>query len=1184
METDRRSVSGEPRRGFALVMTISILVLLSLVVVGMLTLSTLTVRSGQQELARLEAQANARLALMIALGELQKELGPDRRVSAPAGVLDENPDTPAIEGVRQPYWTAVWDTRLEDGESPWQRRDDRGGLRDRRAAENWDRAEAVRGYLVSGNEGGRADGGQLALDARDADIADEDRIQLVGDGSARVTPGADADPMVYARRVPTGEDGSPRGGYAYWVGDLGVRANLAVVDPFRDDQPGRGTGPRGIERLLNAQDVADELIDELGVLEDAEALKSFTNRTVEIAAGIEREGLQTRFHDVTTYSRSVLANARDGGLQRDLTAYLQSSGRIPDLVDGNEIVSRGLGDRDRMAGPANSAAASAAGLRWNQMKYRDISPRFGLLRNWAGLANDIPLGRATIGAVLPKLEPSSVRGSLGGAYDGTNRQPVSIKEQTEPNIAPVVAESSVYYNIISPSRPLGSSGRRLFGIRLCLYPRVALWNPYNVRMEFGATMMMLHVNGSKRIEIEYENGLKKPIQLRLGRPGVHLGTFFWKLPGVTLEPGETLVFSADHYAQYSTTALHTNTLSPTVAPNPANCYYLDLEPPRPQQPARFLEVPAEGETQADDYRMCLKPVGSSSAVSYGSFDNLPQIMFANCSLQYGGLDELPVRWVDTNPVDIEILESLDAAPTQPPDVRTRDGFRLRWFQEHPSNLIGSGTLGDQPAHFQTAALGNWNPRAAYLFRTPWENVTDSTPAFYGVYTRDLFDEAVSWADMVPNVRGGRMVGHPFGQPQDGAPAYIAFDIPRREVGIPSIGYLQHLKMSEFGWHPSYAVGNSLADPRVQATGTSPVLRPQERSHGGWNQHTIGWASWGGGPDYWASWARGLLQYTCESNNLVYDLSYELNHSLWDDFFFSTGSRGEKRRLLESPEENPLPNGRMGLFRKDGNTEAAVVDFHRAASRLSLDGGFNVHSISKEAWKAILGSTRDTGYGSEGGTPFPRLLNSPGGEWLEGRATDEEAWAGYRSLSDDELDRLATEIVREVKERAPFFGLADFVNRRLSSGPEGERGPLQAAIDAAALNRDFEDEHPLDNSEKLKDFSAWNISDATKLEQTLKPRSTAWGAPGFLTQADILQVSGSALRARSDTFLVRAYGESLDSAGNIRARAWCEAVVQRTPEPVRPDRFGLNPAADGNQVDFGRRFRVVSFRWLAPEEV
>ena len=144
--------------------------------------------------------------------------------------------------------------------------------------------------------------------------------------------------------------------------------------------------------------------------------------------------------------------------------------------------------------------------------------------------------------------------------------------------------------------------------------------------------------------------------------------------------------------------------------------------------------------------------------------------------------------------------------------------------------------------------------------------------------------------------------------------------------------------------------------------------------------------------------------------------------------------------------------------------------------------------------------------------------------------------------------------------------------------------MQAAIDAAGLNSALEQAYPLDNRADLPNVSFNNISDSTRLNQTLLPASTAWGIPGYLTQGDVMQVVGSSLRARSDSFVIRSYGESLDAAGTVRARAWCEAVVQRFPDPVRADATGLNPAVIPATTDYGRKFRLVSFRWLAADEV
>ena len=65
------------------------MVLMTLIAVGMLSLTTIEQRSsggGANEADRM-ARANARMALMIALGELQKAAGPDQRVTATASIL-----------------------------------------------------------------------------------------------------------------------------------------------------------------------------------------------------------------------------------------------------------------------------------------------------------------------------------------------------------------------------------------------------------------------------------------------------------------------------------------------------------------------------------------------------------------------------------------------------------------------------------------------------------------------------------------------------------------------------------------------------------------------------------------------------------------------------------------------------------------------------------------------------------------------------------------------------------------------------------------------------------------------------------------------------------------------------------------------------------------------------------------
>jgi hypothetical protein len=105
------------------------------------------------------------------------------------------------------------------------------------------------------------------------------------------------------------------------------------------------------------------------------------------------------------------------------------------------------------------------------------------------------------------------------------------------------------------------------------------------------------------------------------------------------------------------------------------------------------------------------------------------------------------------------------------------------------------------------------------------------------------------------------------------------------------------------------------------------------------------------------------------------------------------------------------------------------------------------------------------------------------------------------------------------------------------------------------------------------------------EEALQPSAivssaTATGLSSLtLLQSDLLGLLAPILQVRSDTFVIRAYGESRDGSGIVVARAWCEARVQRMPMPFDSADDIEKPAGL-----LGRRFHVISFRWLNPGDV
>lgn len=168
----------------------------------------------------------------------------------------------------------------------------------------------------------------------------------------------------------------------------------------------------------------------------------------------------------------------------------------------------------------------------------------------------------------------------------------------------------------------------------------------------------------------------------------------------------------------------------------------------------------------------------------------------------------------------------------------------------------------------------------------------------------------------------------------------------------------------------------------------------------------------------------------------------------------------------------------------------------------------------------------------------------------------------------------------MKERGPFLDLASFVNRStLSSASDSHKrsGLIQAALDvnnhdSKNLNQGFGTRLSL-NGIEYKDNPSMNIP-------------LGWGMPGFLTQGDVLSRIGHLLAARSDTFKIRVFGESKDTRGNSIATAYGEAVVQRLPEYVNPaaNNSWDVPASSSENGKFGRRFTIVSFRWLSEDEI
>jgi hypothetical protein len=103
MQKSKTTLFAKPGRGFTLIITISLMVLLTLIGIGLLSLSTVTLRTSTQADAMSVARSNARVALILAINELQKSAGPDQRITARSDILGEN--------LMRPRLTGVWKSR-----------------------------------------------------------------------------------------------------------------------------------------------------------------------------------------------------------------------------------------------------------------------------------------------------------------------------------------------------------------------------------------------------------------------------------------------------------------------------------------------------------------------------------------------------------------------------------------------------------------------------------------------------------------------------------------------------------------------------------------------------------------------------------------------------------------------------------------------------------------------------------------------------------------------------------------------------------------------------------------------------------------------------------------------------------------------------------------------------------------
>ncbi len=1120
--------------------TISVMVLLVMIALAMLSLSTVELRSSQQGQAMQDARANARMALMIALGELQKQTGPDRRVTARADILGDE--------ITQPHLLGVWDSwgeGMEDGEQ----------LTEANVASSYDvgRPTRFRKWLVSG---ANADDFQFPQ----SDLA-TDSVEMVGLGS--LGQGGDPKLMVRVPKVALEENGQRKGSYSWWITgeNSKARVNLYQADA-------QGLASRANESVA-APVLAVREIEEMNTLvQDETVLRGVTRGTLDFLGdgGADLpESAKYRFHDVTVDSLGLLTDTKSAGMRKDLSLLFELDGLPMDFAK-QEIYE---------GGPA-----------WDDLYgyYRSYKPvDEGGMVKWVG--------------GVPHFAAGDTWSEYVGKANWRRHLPIPTKWQWLVSHYSVPADPDVH-------------GPGKFQVNMVFDNIMELWNPYTIPMSIPSDSQIDFKLWNIPYGISYYVGgqrwnrtpSKKPLWwiIQDMPESTH-----WQLHNAMLRldtplmPGEVRVYSDN-----------------SDSPQPPN-HLFRLEPGWQMSGGLYSYKLGHGGhplivSGGDEIEAVIEKDGS--APTWAGFDHFTDIYFTGPNgypNEYGYFKGVITKdSFDTVTNDLERTSDANFTAGQIAGVGNKKPLALMGMRMRTEHRI-------EPSSESPISESEKAKVKHYLLNDPWQLNTDvrnNNPLTLRHGGYEFFIQRVNSLNDYPFVevtadnKGYLGTSRGALEPLNGQNHVPIQEIPYQPM--ISLAQLQHAGLGHPWPDPNHVQSPNDPDGPVPYVSFPYVANAFGNS---WALPYLG--------------ASEIEESAPAPDNggsrLLHDKCWKANEALWDAWCFSSVSP-QDQELVASPQQRDrlqvlqealedgtsLPNSRYRFMQiRQGDqaqelmTELLDEDgYKKISSHLVCEGAFNVNSTSVEAWQAFLASldgralawlSAETGQfdqKDEQRYPVSRFTipNADGAETDEFDGDQKEflrkRWEGVRSLTEYEIEELAEAMVEQVRERGPFLSLAEFVNRRLSSGESGLRGALQAAIDETSINKSFEKTSDLVTQNEVAEVGYRNPEAALG--------KVGEGAPGYVTQADVLMPLAPLVRVRSDTFKIRAYGESVDSRGRVQARAYCEAVVQRYPEYLdrvdEPEKEVFNPSnqnqlAEVNQA-FGRRFKVQSFRWLSLDEV
>jgi len=1119
------------RRGFALVVTLSLMILLTVVAIGLLSLSSISLRSSSISSAQQKAQANARLALMLALGELQKELGPDQRISVPGSQLLEDTD---ITGPK--HWTGVYES-WKGASWPFAT-----------SEEIRPESPTFRRWLISGDETI-----VTMKDTPKAGLTTGDKVKLVA-----ATKAQDA--------VEAGLVTLPQGGIAWWIGDQNTKAKFGgVVEDAADAKVAAArlqSAPRAAHEVFSGLDSVLANDERLGKLPSTDSLRLLAKDT-------------DFFHDATTTSLGLMTNVRAGGLRKDLNFLLETP-----------IPTAGTAATAALYTAAGSSPATVSGtpIPFEGINLGELWVDHNI---WGELKYGPP--KHADGSSLPSGAPYLECGAKADPFLNYKHLPR--------------LQLTQLYSLTSKSSTV--AGKKVYDLYLATDPIFTIWNPFDVCLHvpqsYFATLKTWAIpydlnltlqGGPTGFRTSYTSSIGDIY--RVGGTGNAVFVFQGTLGNVSktsqnlvLRPGEVQVMAQGFGApiKYNPTGVDWDSkLGWEFASGYA--YKIDYEPgdttgTKKTGAQRITYSMAPNAKKSDNTALMLWSYGVPGANPYiGSFN----INFSNSRLS--GQGEITANSFPTIfpslPLDASASKTIaELENNKWPICVFTYGLRT---ESDPFLTSGKRSTGRSMLRANATSLGqdlfNLDPA-----------VVRTSPLQVGMRRVNSLSDPIVECD----VKGLGYYGAGYSS-NDGVSHVVTRSIMREP--IHSLGALQH----------GAAEGKKFG----QAVGEKTWFLQPSVSHAIANSFAPSFL----GPDA----VRGTL-----AGWPAADHSYLANLALWDTYFYSsikprtksahkspsTAYSEQKRRLEDflatDTAYKPLPNERMRPWASDPASDIKAIfpsttpdpsAADRTASLLMVDGMFNVNSTSVTAWKSFLSglkkakvpSNPSPGLLSQAkmidaqGTAVAALLEAAGEEIDDttlGDPSEAEQWRGFRSLSNDQIDELAKAIVKQVRKRGPFLSIADFVNRRPGSNKElAVSGALQSALD--------------DNDVSINEAYRQGVRSLGLAEAQAQgfpfPEAEAGpkaiGSPGYVKQGDLLTSLGPMIAVRGDTFVIRGYGEAREASGKIvLARSWCEAVVQRVPDYLDPSdkAYAAVPTSPVN-LTFGRRFNIVSFRFLNPEEV